>query len=208
MIEIADIGIRDFSHADIDGFIAYWYDGGDSHLAAMGVDPARLPGRQQMRDMLALNLEREARAGTPQNAIFSITLHGQTVGVHELTHLEQRAGGPPGRYASGVMHAHIWQPAHRRLGIGVVSYVKAMAAFFERFSLDAIRFESPADNVGANRVKAHLGIAPQGEGLFELPILRAPLRTVRYRVTPDQMPAITARMEAVWETRRHADAPY
>jgi hypothetical protein len=79
-----------------------------------------------------------------------------------------------------------------------------MAEFFTRFSLDSIRFESPADNVGANRVKTRLGIDPQGEGVFDLPILRAPLRTLRYRVTPQQLPAITARMEALWEARRLA----
>ncbi|MGS0894399.1 hypothetical protein ACVBGC_18000 [Burkholderia stagnalis] len=208
MIEVADIDVRDFSRADIDGFIAYWYDSGDRHLIEMGVDPAKLPGRRQMREMLALNLERDARAVAPRNAIFSITLRGQTVGVHELTHLEQRADGPPGYYASGVMHAHIWNPEHRRLGIGIVSYVKAMAAFFARFPLDSIRFESPADNVGANRIKTRLGIEAQGEGVFDLPILCSPLRTIRYRVMPDQLPAITARMEALWEARQRAGESY
>lgn len=204
MIDVADIEVRKFESADIDGFIAYWYDSGDSHLNEMGVDPARLPGRRQMRDMLALNIERDAHADAPRNAILSIALKGQTVGVHELTHLEPRVGAANGQYVSGVMHAHIWSIENRRLGIGIVSYVKAMAEFFTRFSLDSIRFESPADNVGANRVKTRLGIDAQGEGVFDLPILRAPLRTLRYRVTPHQLPAITARMEALWEARRLA----
>ncbi|WP_323121959.1 hypothetical protein [Burkholderia alba] len=207
MTEIADIEVAPFTGADIEGFLAYWYDGGDGHLIAMGVDPSKLPGRRQMGDMLALNIERDARSAHPQNAILSIKLRGRTVGVHELTHLVPREGEPPGRYASGVMHAHIWHAEHRRLGIGVVSYVKAMRAFFERFALDAIRFESPADNAGANRIKVRLGIEPQGEGVFELPILRDAMRTVRYSVTPDQLPAIAARMEAVWRERRHADLP-
>ncbi len=201
VLDLADITIGDFAVADIDGFLAYWYDSGADHLAAMGVDPAKLPSRRKMREMLEWNIERDRLTGSKRNAIVSIKLKGETIGVHELTHLSARDDAPEGSYADGVMHAHIWRAEHRHLGLGLVSYVKAMQAFFDRFALDAILFESPADNPAANKIKTRLGIEAVGEGRFDLPILRTAVRSVRYRVTPADMPAIGARMERIWRER-------
>ncbi|HSK41432.1 MAG TPA: GNAT family protein [Arenibaculum sp.] len=196
MLDSADIAVVDFAGADIDGFLRYWYDADAGFLAAMGVDPAKLPSRRKMREMLELNLERDERSRTPQNTILSIKLKGETIGVHELTHLT--AGD------SGILHAHIWDRAHRGRGIGIVSYVKAMQVFFRRFDLARIVFESPAHNPGANRIKDKLGIEASGEGMIDLPILRHPVATVRYVVAAGDMPAIVRNMERAWLERGYA----
>jgi RimJ/RimL family protein N-acetyltransferase len=193
MLDSADIAVVDFAEADIEGFLRYWYDADPGFLAAMGVDPARLPSRRKMREMLELNLERDRRSERPLNTILSISLKGETIGVHELTHLT--AGD------SGILHAHIWDTAHRGRGIGIVSYVKAMQAFFRRFDLARIVFESPALNPGANRIKDKLGIKPSGEGVIDMPMLRHPVPTVRYVVEAGDMPAILRNMESAWLER-------
>lgn len=193
MLDSTDIRVTDFAEADMDGFLSYWYDADPAFLATMGVDPGKLPSRRKMREMLELNLERDRRSGTPQNTILSVRLKGETVGVHELTHLT------PGD--SGILHAHIWDKAHRGRGIGIISYVEAMAVFFRRFALARIVFESPAHNVGANRIKDKLGIKAAGEGVIDMPILSKPLPTVRYVVEAGDMPAIRRNMERAWLER-------
>lgn len=193
MLDSTDVAVVDFTEADIDGFLRYWYDTDPGFLDAMGVDRGKLPSRRKMREMLELNLERDKRSGTPQNTILGIKLKGETVGVHELTHLT------PGD--SGILHAHIWDKAHRGRGIGIISYVKAMEVFFLRFDLARIVFESPAHNPGANRIKDKLGIEASGEGVIDMPILRRPMPTVRYVVATGDMPAIVRNMESAWLER-------
>jgi RimJ/RimL family protein N-acetyltransferase len=189
---MARIAVDQFCAADIDGFLHYWYASGPDALLRMGVDPARLPRPNKMREMLEWNLARDAASGQPQNAILSIKLDGETVGVHELTHLVAR-GAAPG-YASAIMHAHIWRAEHRGQGIARVSYVLAMECFFARFGLDTIRFESPRDNPGAIGIKQKLGLRACGTGTIDLPILARPLPTVCYEVTRAELAGLGARM--------------
>jgi len=193
MLDSSDVTVADFTEADIEGFLAYWYDSDRDFLETMGVDPGRLPSRGKMREMLELAIERDRRAERPQSTILAIRLGEETVGVHEITHLT--AGD------SGILHAHIWKAEHRRRGIGIVSYVRAMEAFFERFDLARIVFESPAHNAGANRIKERLGIPAVGTGTIEMPFQHGALATVTYIVTPDDLPRIRRNMAAAWLAR-------
>lgn len=190
-----DIRTADFTRDDVDGFLAYWYDGEASSLSAHGVDPTRLPSRAKMREMLEWNLERNAMRAVTQNPILSIKLGTSTIGVHELTHLVPAPGGRAG-HASAIMHAHIWRAEHRGRGFGLVSYVRAMQTFFERFELECVLFESPATNPGANRIKEKLGIRAVGTGEIRLSMLGAPLATRTYEVRRTELPALVARMQA------------
>src|SRR5690349_15818628 len=126
-LEIDDIRVTDFAAADIPGFLDYWYRSPRGHLMAMGVSPEELPREKRMREMLEINIEENRSSPVSKQAILSIKLRDRTIGVHELTHIVSST--------SGIMHAHIWDGAHRGMGIGLVSYVKAMQIFFERFGL-------------------------------------------------------------------------
>src|SRR5262245_20321330 len=128
-MDLDDIQVRDFSREDIPGFLEYWYDSDPAFLTTLGINPARLPQRAKMQEMLALNVERSSCPGGEPSALLAIALCGTTVGVHELTHLQPRPGSHNvhgNGYASGIMHAHIWKPEHRGKGIAIVSYVRAM----------------------------------------------------------------------------------
>jgi RimJ/RimL family protein N-acetyltransferase len=139
-----------------------------------------------MREMLEMAAEGGVSPAVPGSAILTIRLRGEAIGVHELTHVAARS--------SGMMHAHIWNRSHRGLGIGLVSYVKAMQKFFERFDLKQIVFETPEANIGARQIKARLGIAPQGRGSIKLPI--------SYRVLCSEIPIIERNMRAAWQQRQ------
>lgn len=202
-MQIDDIQVREFSGDDITGFLAYWYDSDAAFLKSLGVNPAKLPQRRKMREMLELDMKRAGQAGHRPSALLAIALKGVTVGVHELTHLSARAGGDGQGFESGVMHAHIWRPEHRGRGIAIVSYVRAMQEYFRRFALDAVLFESPILNPGANRIKAKLGIAASGESSIHWPLLDGPVRTLRYRVARAELPRIEQRMRQAWHERGH-----
>jgi RimJ/RimL family protein N-acetyltransferase len=200
-MQIEDISIADFSHADIPGMLEYWYRSPRAHLVAMGVSPESLPREKHMCEMLEMNIEKNRAAEVSRQAILSIKLRGETIGVHELTHID-----PP---VSAIMHAHIWSGSHRGLGIGLVSYVLAMKKFFSRFDLKEIRFETPLTNAGAQRIKTKLGIQPREEtGSITLPIVDGILQTMSYRVLRSELPDIEDNMHKEWARRslRHEDA--
>jgi RimJ/RimL family protein N-acetyltransferase len=201
-MNIDDIQVREFSGDDIAGFLDYWYDSDPAFLKSLGVNPGKLPNRHKMREMLELDIRRQGQGGNRPSALLAIALKGRTIGVHELTHLRARPGGGGTGFESGVMHAHIWRPEHRGRGIALVSYVRAMQEYFRRFRLDAVLFESPVHNRGANRIKDKLGIAATGESTMRWPLLDGAVRTLQYRVVPADLPAIERRMRAAWDERR------
>lgn len=186
---VDEVEVRDFRLADLDGYVAYWHDPANTALDALGVDRAKIYPAKKMREMLTLVLERNATLDRSELAILSIVHRGRTVGVHELTGLE--------RNVSAVMHAHIWDRDLRGLGIGMISYVKAMRIYFERFSLREIRFETPVGNAGANRIKEKLGIVRRGSGTFDLPILKAPVATDTYVVERTDLPRLLGILAAL-----------
>jgi RimJ/RimL family protein N-acetyltransferase len=192
-LTIEDIDARDFTAADISGVLSYWYRSPPHHLAALGVSPEELPSEDLMREMLEINVAKSGLSPISRQAILSIKLRDETIGVHELTHIV-----PP---TSGIMHAHIWNGSHRGMGIGLVSYVKAMHIFFDRFGLEQICFETPIGNIAAQKVKSRLGIVAHGRGSITLPILKRPLETISYRVLRSQMPELDRAMRAEWQRR-------
>ncbi|CAG9226055.1 hypothetical protein VI03_05025 [Burkholderia vietnamiensis] len=180
-IHLPDIRVDDFAEQDIGPCLDYWYRSPPALMESMNVDVDKLPSEQRMRELLTI-LVRRACDGVAPAPILTIRHIGEAIGVHELTHLD------PGR--SAVMHAHIWQARYRGAGIGPVSYLAAMRIFFDRFDLESIRFETPAENVSAQRVKSKLGIEPHGEGVIDMPMLRNPVKTVSYRVLRAELDAI------------------
>lgn len=202
-MQLTDVQVRSFRNADINDYLAYWYDSDPAFLSALGVNPVKLPRRAKMLELLELTVARSLRGGKEQSAVLAVALRGETIGVHEMTHLIPRPSDENGGFKTGIMHAHFWKPEHRGQGIAIVSYVSAMRIFFDRFRLDAILYESPAHNVAANRIKEKLGIQACGEGQIRWPLLAGPMRVNRYCVTPNDMPKIEERMRFAWQERGH-----
>ena len=147
-----------------------------------------------MREMLLLNIARRDEKPGGVETILTIKVRNVSVGVHELTHLAAPT--------SGIMHAHIWDASYRRLGIGMVSYVKALRRFFDRCGLEQILFATPSHNVAARRVKERLGIRPVGTGVLRWPIMTKPVETISYRVLRAEMPMLERNMREQWQIRR------
>jgi RimJ/RimL family protein N-acetyltransferase len=183
-----EVEVRDLALADLDAYVEYWHRPGNPALSALGIDPRKVYPAKKMREMLALNIAGNAALAASQMSTLAIVYAGAAVGVHELTHLV--AGD------SAVMHAHIWDGAQRGRGIGLISYVKAMRLYFERFGLATIRFETPKVNAAANRIKDKLGLRRVGRGTFDLPILAGAVETDSYVVTRAELSRILAEVRA------------
>jgi RimJ/RimL family protein N-acetyltransferase len=181
-ISLDDVELRDLGPDDVEPYVDYWHNPENTALDALGIDRAKVYPAKKMREMLALTIASNAKLERSQQPIVCIVFRGRTIGVHDLTEL-----GPGD---SAVMHAHIWNQEFRGLGIGLVSYVKAMELYFERFALETIRFETPKVNAGANRIKAKLGLEPRGSGLFNLPMLKHAVETNTYVVERAMLPEL------------------
>jgi RimJ/RimL family protein N-acetyltransferase len=174
-----EVELRDLAPDDLDAYVEYWHRPDNPALSALSVDPRKVYSAKKMREMLALTIANNAALPRSQMSTVAIVYAGRTVGVHELTHLV------PGD--SAVMHAHIWDPSLRGRGIGLISYVKAMRLYFERFGLRTIRFETPKVNSAANRIKEKLGLRARGSGTFDLPILSRAVETDSYAIQADEL---------------------
>jgi hypothetical protein len=178
--------VRPLGPGDIDAYVDYWHDQTNGFLDDMGIDRARMPAPGKMREQLALSLTSENK----QSSHLIIDCDGVAVGVHELTDMAD---------GTAVMHAHMFAASARGRGIGRISYVKAMGVYFDRYNLTAIEFRTPKSNIGANRIKHHLGLYPLGEVDYALPIFKKPIPSNLYRVEAGQYDAIAARAWRAFE---------
>lgn len=181
-VSLDDVRLRDLALDDLDAYVEYWHDPANTALDALGIDRSKVYPAKKMREMLALTIASNAKLERSQQPIVCIVFRGRTVGVHDLTDLR------PGD--SAVMHAHIWNREFRGRGIGLVSYVKALELYFERFDLRTVRFETPKSNAGANRIKEKLGLVARGSGVFDLPMLERAVETNTYVVEREMLPVL------------------
>ena len=86
----------------------------------------------------------------------------------------------------GVFHAHIARPDFRRRGVAECSYPQACRIFLQRFDLKRILFKTPAQNVGAIRVKEKLGIRFIGEEVVDLGVIRSGTLAKVYELTREE----------------------
>ncbi|WP_394824669.1 GNAT family N-acetyltransferase [Pendulispora albinea] len=191
-VRMSDITVASLELADVDAIVRYWHESPAEYLRALGVAPEKLPNRRKMHEMLALKVAQQVAPPT----ILVVKVKGESIGVHELTHIEVGI--------SAVMHAHIWKAEHRGKGFGAVSYVKAMERFFEAHGFRSILFETPRANASANRLKEALGLAPCGNGTIYLPIMTSPMETTRYSVERADLPRLVARLETSWKPKTGA----
>lgn len=187
-LSFEEIGVRDLRLEDLDQYVDYWHNPANTALDDLGVDRNKVYSAKKMREMLTRAIANNQKLPSSQLSILAVVHGDLAIGVHELTEL---AIGD-----SAVMHAHIWQKDRRGLGVGLISYVKAMEVYFERFSLNAIRFETPKINDAANRIKQKLGLRPQGSGFFNLPILKHAVQTNTYVVRREGLDALLERVKS------------
>lgn len=127
--------------------VDYFLQADKDFLVYMGVDIAKLPGRQEWLDILDADFALKTR----EKKFFYIIwlLDNQPVGHSNINKIE---------YANeAYMHLHLWQSPLRQKGIGLKFLQLAIPIFFDIFKLKNLFCEPSAANPAPNRALEKLG---------------------------------------------------
>jgi len=139
--------VREMQLNDIQKIADYWLLSSKEHMVAMGVDLAKLPGREGLTQMLTtqIGLPIEER----QSFALIWEVDGEAIGHNNVNGISFGE--------SATMHLHIWQPEWRRRGLGAQLLRKSIPQFFENLQLKALICEPYAKNPAPNRTLEKLG---------------------------------------------------
>lgn len=142
-----DAGIRRSLVGDFESVVDYFHGAGPVALRAMGVDPAKLPARQ---DWLATMLAQHEASDRETERRYVTWVHrGTPVGHSSLSHIVY------GDHAN--IHLHLWRPELRASGLGTTWFRLSVAYFADKLALQTIVCEPYAENPAPNRVLTKLG---------------------------------------------------
>ncbi|MDX1417557.1 MAG: GNAT family protein [Candidatus Promineifilaceae bacterium] len=139
--------VRDIQVHEFDLVIDYFLNSDEDHLRGMGVEPARLPDRDQWRQALLADCGRPLEKR--QNYYVIWELNGKPVGHSNINEIFF------GLHAS--MHLHLWQPETRHSGNGTFFLRQSITRYFETFQLQNLFCEPYAHNPAPNRTLAKVG---------------------------------------------------
>jgi RimJ/RimL family protein N-acetyltransferase len=177
-VQCRSISVRDLSEGDIPSVLDYWFRSPPGFIESLGADPTKLPPEAQFGDSLRKRVRSNNEQAHSKLNSLAILHEGEFVGFHNLNPLKE------GDF--GVFHAHIARPEFRRRGVCECSYPLACRVFLQRFDLKRILFKTPAQNVGAIRVKEKLGIRCLGEEVVDFGIIRPGTLAKVYELTREE----------------------
>jgi RimJ/RimL family protein N-acetyltransferase len=139
--------VREINSDDIEAITDYWLAADADYLRGMGADKAKLPSREQWRQMLATQISQDY----PEKQAYAIIweLNGEAVGHCNVNKIEFGE--------SAYMHLHIWQPEHRKGGHGQAFLEMTIPFFFKNMQLKRLYCEPYALNPAPNRILPKLG---------------------------------------------------
>ena len=185
-IDPLDVTLRYFDfHKDIDALCDYFYRSPPGFMESMGLNLAFMGDEMEFRKTWLAALEENAKKGErPRTQI--VSYKNELVGMHSTTHYLPKE--------SLIMHAHFYYEKFRGLGIGTISYVKAMENLLMDFSLKEILFKTPVQNLAPMKIKEKLGLKPIGEEILDWPILLPGTRAKVFRVDLAELERIKIRL--------------
>ena len=183
-IQPSRVRVEDPRPGDAQAILDYWYRSPPAFLEGMGVDLDRLPAPEQLEARIEAKI-RGAEGGTPPSDLLMIRCDASTIGFHIINEMVPGDGA--------IFHGHIFDPAFRRRGVAMTSYPLACRVFLDRFDLRRMWFKTPAQNLGAIRVKEKLGIRRVGEERVDFGVIRAGTRAVCFEWTREELAQFEAR---------------
>jgi RimJ/RimL family protein N-acetyltransferase len=172
------LSVREMNLQDIPLIISYWLNASREQLQQMGVDPAKLPQKEQLQQML------ESQYFLPLEQKRSFCLIWEEEGV-SIGHCNTN---PTFFGDHAFMHLHIWKTDNRRQGIGARGVAYSLPIFFDKLKLKTIYSEPYALNVAPNKTLEKLGfelekeyITTPGSLNFEQPVKRWRLTIEKYQ---------------------------
>src|SRR5262245_22376359 len=143
-----NIEVRPFSSQDeYERMLDHFYLGGETFQRGMGIDPARMPPREEWLHAVLEDHERPDEKKT--RVWLAWYCDGEAVGHSSVNCI--RIG------QDAFVHLHLWKSDRRRAGLGTEFVRRSVNYFFERLRLALIYSEPYAENPAPNRVFQKLG---------------------------------------------------
>lgn len=163
------LSVREIEKRDIEPLANYWNNAGDDFLVSMGVDLAKMPLHNQMKEMLGGQLSLSYRDKKAYCIIWN--LNDIPVGHCNVNKIVF------GKEAS--MHLHLWKHEARQKGMGTQLVKMTVPYFFKNLELETIYSEPYALNPVPHRTLEKAGftfvkeyITTPGWINFEQPVKR------------------------------------
>lgn len=143
-----EMEIRPFRTKDEYGLMVdYFTQSTDDFLRGMGIDPAKVPIREDWLDEVWLDHQ---KPGPEKDRIYLAWLYyGELVGHSSINKIQW------GEEAS--IHLHLWKPRLRRNGIGAEFFRRSVDYFFREPGVKKLYCEPYAENPAPNKVLSKLG---------------------------------------------------
>ncbi len=165
----ADVRVRPFSNGDVDDMVNYLFRGPRDLPFFQQMDYSKFPNEAEYRSQLHNVASTFARSPW-----VAVEVKGRVVGVHLLSNYSD---------GSADFHAHIWAADMRGKGLGMISWFKACAYFFDSLkSLHCLYFRFPKENTMAKGLARKLPLTLIGEQPMRGPFAKEGLMGVTYKV--------------------------
>lgn len=141
------LSVRELEEKDIPLLADYWFTATPEYLHNMGVDPTKLPDREQFKDMIKAQLALPYSEKKAYALIWEVD--NNPIGhsnVNPLFH---------GDYA--YMHLHIWTPEVRKQGFGLDLVKMSLPYYFSNLMLKTLYCEPYALNPAPNKLLEKAG---------------------------------------------------
>lgn len=141
------LAVREMQQEDIELIVQYWVDAQPDFLTGMGVDLGKMPGREELSNALAAQLQ----APYPQKESYATIwlMDNQPIGHCNVNDIV--FGG------TASMHLHLWRPNLRQKGIGSTLLKESLRYFFEQLKLKKIISEPYALNPAPHKTLEKFG---------------------------------------------------
>src|SRR5271163_4074813 len=139
--------VREMTVDEVDLLIDYFHRSTPEHLQMLGVDPARLPAREDWRAAYLADYRRPLQERSSLLVMWE--LDGVAIGfstADKITYGEQAH-----------MHLHITDPERRRSGIGSECVRATADLYFEVLALERLFCQPNAFNMAPNRTLQRAG---------------------------------------------------
>jgi RimJ/RimL family protein N-acetyltransferase len=141
--------VRPMEISEVAVIIDYFHEASPEDLETLGVDPTRLPARQQWRKLY----EKEFVAPIEQRQSFLVLweLGGRPIGFSTADKI--RFG------TEAYMHLHVLKPGDRAKGLGTSAVRRSVNLYFDVLKLKRLYCEPNAFNVAPNRTLQKVGFS-------------------------------------------------
>ncbi|MBX2829020.1 MAG: GNAT family N-acetyltransferase [Flavobacteriaceae bacterium] len=141
------LNVREITHQDIPGLLAYWLESDDEFIVGMGVDLSKIPSREALQQMFSEQIGAHYKEKKAYALIWEID--GIASGHTNINQIEF------GKQAH--MHLHLWHGAHRKKGMGTALVQQSLPFYFENYQLEVLYCEPFALNPAPNKTLSKLG---------------------------------------------------